>query len=219
MPESQKSYPVFNFMISKRIFDFFFSFFILIILSPVLLFVSMMIIISDGSNPFFIQERVGKKGNIFRLIKFRTMKKADGINGLPITVGTRDPRITKIGYVLRKHKIDEYPQLLNILMGQMSFVGPRPEVKKYVEMYSEEQRKILNVRPGLTSYASLIYFDENRMLSEEEDPEKVYIEKIMPGKIELDLKYIDEMSFSTDLKILCLTGRKIISGHTPTLVK
>ncbi len=127
-----------------------------------------------------------------------------------LTVGERDPRITRIGAFIRKFKIDEFPQLLNVIKGEMSIVGPRPEVKKYVDLYSEEQLKVLLVRPGLSDYASIEYINENELLGKSDDPEKTYIEEIMPAKLELNLKYIKEQGLMTDLKIIFRTFAKII---------
>lgn len=129
--------------------------------------------------------------------------------GSLITIGGRDQRITKEGYFLRKYKLDELPQLINILKGEMSVVGPRPEVKKYVDLYTETQRKVLDVKPGLTDWASISYIDENEILGKSSNPEKTYIEEIMPAKLALNLKYIEEISLLTDLKIIFLTFFKI----------
>ena len=128
-----------------------------------------------------------------------------------ITIGGRDPRITKIGYFLRKFKLDELPQLFNIIGGSMSVVGPRPEVRKYVDMYTEEQLKILSIRPGLTDYASIEYIDENEILGKAEDPNEAYINEVMPAKLKLNQKYIDEQSLGTDLKIIFKTIGKVFS--------
>ena len=131
-------------------------------------------------------------------------------DGVKITVGDRDPRVTRAGYFLRKYKLDELPQLLNILKGDMSVVGPRPEVPEYVELYTKEQREVFSVRPGLTDYATLDYVDESQQLAQAEDPHKMYIEQIMPAKLQLNLKYIEEMSLFVDLKIVLRTIRRII---------
>jgi lipopolysaccharide/colanic/teichoic acid biosynthesis glycosyltransferase len=128
-----------------------------------------------------------------------------------LTVGAKDSRITEIGYFLRKYKLDELPQLLNVLIGDMSFVGPRPEVRKYVEMYDEQQLKVLNVKPGITDYASIEYSNENELLAKSTDPEKTYIDEVMPAKLKLNLKYIQEVGLGTDLKIIFGTLKKIIS--------
>jgi lipopolysaccharide/colanic/teichoic acid biosynthesis glycosyltransferase len=127
-----------------------------------------------------------------------------------LTVGGRDPRITRLGYYLRKFKLDELPQLLNVLNGSMSLVGPRPEVKKYVDLYTPEQRQVLNVRPGITDYASLEYFSENELLAASNDPEKTYIEEVMPAKLELNKKYINEAGLITDLRIIFRTLGKVL---------
>lgn len=200
-------------MIAKRLFDIIFSLVaILIFLIPGLL-IAFLIILGSKGSAFYIQQRIGKGGKYFGIKKFRTMYKYADRKGL-LTVGKRDPRITRIGFFLRRSKLDELPQFINILIGDMSFVGPRPEVKKYVDLYNEDQRKVLNVQPGLTDYASLRYFDENSILSGYEDPEKAYIEKIMPDKIMLNLEYIDKMGLWTDLGILFRTFFKIIGIHT-----
>lgn len=128
-----------------------------------------------------------------------------------LTVGMRDPRITGIGYFLRKYKLDEFPQFINVLLGQMSIVGPRPEVREYVDYYNEEQRKVLSVKPGITDYASLHYFQENEILGRAEDPKKTYIEEIMPDKLMLNQKYVEEQSLLVDFKIMWQTFLKIVS--------
>ncbi len=128
-----------------------------------------------------------------------------------LTVGMRDPRITKIGYFLRIYKLDEFPQFLNVLLGQMSIIGPRPEVREYVNYYTEEQKLILTVKPGITDYASLQYSKENEILGAAEDPIKTYIEEVMPAKLLLNKKYVEEQSFFIDLKIMWLTFLKIVS--------
>lgn len=151
-----------------------------------------------------MQRRVGKNGKQFNLLKYRTMRKNSDKLGL-LTVGDRDPRVTPIGRFLRKYKLDEIPQLFNVLKGDMSIVGPRPEVKKYVDLYTEEQRKVLQVRPGITDYASLSYIDENEILADSDDPEKTYIEEVMPAKIELNFKYIENRSLKEYFKLIFLT--------------
>jgi len=158
---------------------------------------------------FYIQQRVGKNGRDFSLYKFRTMHTGADKKGL-LTVGARDSRITGIGYFLRKNKLDELPQLFNVLFGSMSLVGPRPEVRKYVEMYNEEQKRVLSVKPGITDYASIEYVNENEVLAKSSNPEQTYISEIMPHKLQLNLKYIREKSFATDLKIIFRTIGKIV---------
>jgi len=196
---------------SGRIFDIIFSITGLIILFPVFLIISFFILVNSKGGVFFLQTRVGKNNRDFRLIKFRTMFVNSENKGL-LTIGNTDRRITKTGKWLRKYKLDELPQLVNILKGEMSFVGPRPEVRKYVDLYNETQMKVLSVKPGLTDYASLEYINENEILQQYDDPEKAYIDKIMPEKLELNLKYINEKGFFTDLGIMVRTIRKIFTG-------
>jgi len=195
----------------KRIFDFIVSLLALILLIPLFLFLIIWIVIDSRGGAFYVQKRVGKSGKDFGLLKFRTMYTGSDRKGL-LTVGMEDPRITKPGRILRKYKLDELPQLLNVIAGQMSIVGPRPEVRKYVELYNEDQMKVLDVRPGLTDYASLMYINENEILGSSPDPESVYIHEIMPAKLELNLKYIKEKSFANDLGIIFKTIRGIISS-------
>lgn len=158
---------------------------------------------------FYRQLRVGKGGKDFYIFKFRTMKPNSDKQGL-LTVGDRDNRITKIGVFLRKYKIDEFPQLINAFIGDMSIVGPRPEVRKYVDLYNDEQKQVLNLRPGITDYASIEFSRENELLAKSENPEKTYIEEIMPTKLQLNLKYINEACLQTDLKIIFKTLKKIL---------
>jgi glycosyltransferase len=163
----------------------------------------------DSRGPiFFKQVRVTKNGREFKIFKYRTMRVGSDKYS-QITVG-KDSRITKVGDFLRKYKLDEIPQLINVLIGDMSLVGPRPEVPKYVALYTEEQREILKVRAGITDYASIEFSNENDILANEVDPEKAYIEKIMPRKIELNKKYLSEISVMTDIKIILLTIKKIL---------
>ena len=163
----------------------------------------------DSKGPiFFKQVRVTKNGREFKIFKYRTMRVGSD-KFSQITVG-KDSRITKVGDFLRKYKLDEIPQLINVLIGDMSLVGPRPEVPKYVALYTEEQREILKVRAGITDYASIEFSNENDILANETDPEKAYIEKIMPRKIKLNKKYLSEISVMTDIKIILLTIKKIL---------
>ncbi|MGZ6540074.1 MAG: sugar transferase [Bacteroidia bacterium] len=194
----------------KRLLDIFFSLIGLIILLIPFLIISVLILIDSRGGVFYKQTRVGKNGIDFKLFKFRSMRTDADKAGL-LTVGGRDNRITKIGYTLRKYKMDELPQLINVLIGEMSLVGPRPEVRKYVDMYTEEQKKVLKIKPGITDYASIEYSNENEILGKADDPEKVYITEIMPEKLKLNLKYIEEQSISTDLKIIFKTFAKIMS--------
>jgi len=192
-----------------RLFDIVFSFIGLLILLPFFIFFSLFIAIGSGFPVFFTQERIGLLGKPFYLIKFRTMREGSNESGL-LTVGDRDSRITKVGYYLRKYKMDELPQLFNVLKGDMSFVGPRPEVSKYVELYNEEQRHVLDVRPGITDIASITYLDESEVLSRSEDPERAYVEKIMPHKIQLNLQYLEKRSLLTDIGVILRTLRGIL---------
>ena len=192
----------------KRIFDIISSLFGLILLSPFMIIIAILIKLDSKEPIFFKQVRVTKNGREFKIFKYRTMKIGSDKYS-QITVG-KDSRITKVGDFLRKYKLDEIPQLINVLIGDMSLVGPRPEVPKYVALYTEEQREILKVRAGITDYASIEFSNENDILANEADPEKAYIEKIMPRKIELNKKYLSEISVMTDIKIILLTIKKIL---------
>lgn len=193
----------------KRLFDIFFSFWGLFFLLPYLAIIAIFIVADSKGGVFFKQVRVGKNNKDFKIFKFRTMKPDSDKKGL-ITVGAKDNRVTKIGYYLRKYKLDELPQLINVLVGDMSFVGPRPEVRKYVEIYNPEQQKVLEVKPGITDYASIEYSNENELLAKSNDPDKTYIEEVMPAKLKLNLKYINEIGLSTDIKIIFATIKKIL---------
>ena len=192
----------------KRIFDITLSLFGLIILLPFMLIIAILIKIDSKGPVFFKQIRVTKNGKEFKIFKYRTMRVGSDKYS-QITVG-KDGRITKLGSFLRKYKLDEIPQLINVLIGDMSLVGPRPEVPKYVALYTDEQKEILKVRAGITDYASIEFSNENDLLASEEDPEKAYIKKVMPKKIELNKKYISEISMLTDIKIILLTIKKIL---------
>lgn len=193
----------------KRIFDIVCSLIGLTILFPFFVIISVSIIVSDGFPIFYFQQRVGKNSNDFKLFKFRTMYKEADKKGL-LTIGGRDPRVTPIGYYLRKYKLDELPQLLNVLLGNMSLVGPRPEVRKYVEMYSKEQLNVLSVKPGITDLASIKFINENELLAQSSDPEKTYITSIMPQKLTLNLEYIANQGIISDVKIILNTILRII---------
>lgn len=192
-----------------RFFDFLFSLFGLIVLSPFFLLISLCIVLDSRGGVFYRQSRVGKDGEDFKLYKFRSMRTGADKRGL-ITVGEKDSRITRAGYFLRKYKLDELPQLINVLKGEMSLVGPRPEVRKYVNLYTPEQRKVLSVVPGITDYASIEYVDENRILGGAADPDKVYVEEILPDKIRYNMKYIENRSLKEYFKIIFLTFYSII---------
>lgn len=193
-----------------RLFDIIFSALGLIILSPLLLIIWLLIVMESRGGGFYTQERIGKDGVPFRLYKFRSMR-PDSDKGSLITIGGHDSRITKTGFFIRKYKLDELPQLWNVLKGDMSLVGPRPEVRKYVDLYTPEQRVVLRVRPGITDYASIEYADENEILGKADDPERTYIEQIMPEKIRYNLKYINHPMVGEYFKIIFLTFKKIIS--------
>lgn len=195
----------------KRLFDFFLGVAALLALLPVFVIVSFFIVLDNGFPVFFIQKRVGKNQNEFGLLKFRSMRKLrKDETEMQITVG-QNKRITKVGSFIRRYKIDELPQLINIVMGDMSFVGPRPEVPKYVAMYNDDQLKVLSVRPGLTDYASIKYKDESELLAKSDDPERLYIEKVMPDKLAMNLNYVANQSFWMDLKIIRDTFKAILS--------
>ena len=187
-----------------RCFDILVSFFGIVFLLPLLAITALVIRTRDGKPILFKQERVGKNGKIFKILKYRTMSVKQKENSSQITVG-EDQRITKTGRTLRKLKIDELPQLFNVLKGEMSFVGPRPEVKKYVDLYDDLQKEILKIKPGITELASLKYYNESEILGASDDPEREYIEKIMPDKIMLNLQYIKKMGLFYNIGIILRT--------------
>jgi lipopolysaccharide/colanic/teichoic acid biosynthesis glycosyltransferase len=193
---------------AKRLFDIVFSLLGIVILSPFLFIITFITLFTSAGGAFYKQIRVGKNGKEFQLFKFRTMRKGADKSGA-LTVGMKDSRITALGFYLRKYKLDELPQLFNILWGDMSFVGPRPEVPKYVALYDNEQRKVLKVKPGLTDYASIVYSEENKLLATAENPEEFYINKVMPAKLKLNLRYINEMNMVTDIKVILKTIGKV----------
>lgn len=198
-------------LIAKRTMDIVLSVCALAVLWPLLLLIALAIWIDDPGPVFYRQVRVGRNGKTFRIFKFRSMVMDADKKGLAITVG-RDSRITRVGAVLRKTKLDELAQLLNVLFGQMSFVGPRPEVPKYVELYTPYQRQVLLVRPGITDYASIAYRNENDLLAGAPNPETMYIEQIMPDKIELNMKYLREISPLADIRLILKTIVAVIKG-------
>ena len=190
----------------KRVFDFIFSFIGLILLSPIFLIISLLIALSSKGGVFYKQTRVGKDNIDFKVYKFRSMiVDADKKGLLSIGKDGRDPRITKIGYILRKYKLDELPQLINVLKGDMSLVGPRPEVRKYVDLYDNKQKEILKVRPGITDIASITFKNENDLLSQNPNPEDYYIQEIMPKKISLSLEYVKTRTLIKDIKLIFKT--------------
>lgn len=188
----------------KRLFDIFASGVGLIVLSPLFLIVAVWIKLDSTGPVFYRQVRVGKGNQDFKIFKFRTMRIGSDRGSL-ITVGGRDPRITTSGYFLRKTKIDELPQLINVLIGDMSLVGPRPEVRHYVNYWTPEQMRVLDVRPGITDPASIRYCNENELLEKTDDPESFYINVIMQDKISLYLDYVDNNGFWRDLQLIFST--------------
>ncbi len=194
----------------KRLFDILFSLIGILLLSPVFLLLWLLIRMESKGPAVFTQMRVGLNNSNFTLYKFRSMY-SDAEKRGQLTVGMRDPRITKVGYYLRRFKLDELPQLFNVLNGSMSFVGPRPEVRRYVDYYTHEQLKVLSVRPGITDFASLKYYKENELLGKASDPEKEYIQVIMPEKLALNLEYIKKNSLLKDIVIIVQTIIKIIT--------
>ena len=192
-----------------RFFDVVFSGIGLILLSPLFFVLYVLIRLESKGGGFYAQERIGKDGAPFMLYKFRSMRQ-DVDKGSLITVGGHDPRITKMGYFIRKYKLDELPQLWNVFIGDMSLVGPRPEVEKYTRLYTPEQRMVLSVAPGITDWASIEYVDENVILGQAEDPDKAYIEKIMPDKIKYNMKYINHKSIGEYFKIIFMTFWSIV---------
>lgn len=195
----------------KRLFDIFASGLGLIALSPLFVVLAVWIKCDSRGPVFYRQTRVGKDNKDFRLFKFRSMRPDSDKLGL-ITVGGRDPRVTRSGYYIRKYKLDEFPQLINVFRGDMSLVGPRPEVRKYVDMYSPEQMRVLSVRPGITSLASIRYRNENEILAAAADPDKTYIEQVMPDKLAIDLEYVDRATLLNDIKLILSTFKEIAAG-------
>ncbi len=197
----------------KRIFDLLFSFFGLLFLSLPFLLISFFIKLESKGPVFFRQWRVGKDGKRFRIFKFRTMRNTEG---LQVTIKD-DVRITRVGRVLRRYKLDELPQLMNVLRGEMSLVGPRPEVPRYVERYTAEQRKVLQVKPGITDLASLQYLNESEMLNNDEDVETEYLLTVMPEKLKLNLRYIEQSSLWGDCKLIWRTIFRVLFNEGETL--
>ena len=188
----------------KRLFDIVCSFFGLVFLSWLFVFVALWVGLSSRGGVFYRQRRVGRCNRDFTIYKFRSMRVNSDRQGL-LTIGGRDGRITKAGVFIRKYKLDELPQLFNVLRGDMSFVGPRPEVRKYVELYTEEQKKVLTVRPGITSLSSIKYRNENEILSRSDNPEQYYIDVIMQDKLAIELDYLEQISLLTDIKVIFQT--------------
>ncbi len=195
-------------MAIKRAFDVVFALVALVLLAPLMLLFGLAVALTSPGGALFRQVRVGRAGKEFRLLKFRSMRPGSEARG-QLTIGGGDPRVTPVGRVLRKTKLDELPQLWNVLVGEMSVVGPRPEVPRYVALYTPAQREVLRVRPGITGMASLDYVDENELLARSSDPERTYVEEVMPAKLALDLRYVHERSMALDLRIIAATVRLI----------
>lgn len=194
----------------KRLFDIIASFFGLLLLSPVFVVMAIWIKLDSAGPVFYKQVRVGKDGKDFELYKFRSMRVGSDKKGL-LTVGGRDPRVTTSGYFIRKYKLDEFPQLINVLKGEMSLVGPRPEVRRYVDLYTPAQMRVLSVRPGITDMASIRYRNENDLLEKAEDPEQFYIDVIMQDKLNINLEYVDKGSFLFDIRMIFSTLKEIVT--------
>ena len=193
----------------KRIFDIVASGFGLLVMSPVFLILAIWIKLDSKGPVFYRQVRVGRKNRDFRIFKFRSMRVGADKMGL-ITVGGHDPRVTRSGYFIRKYKLDEFPQLINVFIGDMSLVGPRPEVRKYVDLYTSEQMQVLDVRPGVTSLASIRYRNENELLEKVEDSDQYYINVVMQDKLAIYLEYIRNVSFGYDIRLVFQTFWEII---------
>lgn len=194
----------------KRLVDILLSLFGLLVLLPFFVVAAVAIVLDSKGGVFFLQTRVGKDNKDFKLFKFRTMG-VDAERMGQLTIGGNDSRITRVGHFLRRYKLDELPQLLNVLLGDMSLVGPRPEVRRYVDLYTPEQQQVLSIKPGLTDYASIKYADESELLAKAENPEQFYIETVMPDKLAINLKYIKSRSLAMDMGILFKTIGKILS--------
>ena len=193
----------------KRTFDIVASGLGLLALAPLFAVVALWIKCDSQGSVFYRQVRVGRGNRDFRLFKVRSMRPDSDRLGL-ITVGGRDPRVTRSGYYIRKYKLDELPQLINVFKGDMSLVGPRPEVRKYVDMYTPEQMRVLDVRPGITSLASIRYRNENDILAASDNPDRTYVEKVMPDKLAIDLEYVPKANLWTDIRLIFATFHEII---------
>jgi lipopolysaccharide/colanic/teichoic acid biosynthesis glycosyltransferase len=193
----------------KRLMDVVFSFFILIAFLPLGFIISICIALESRGGVFYRQERIGLGGKPFMLLKFRSMRPNADREG-KLTVGARDPRVTRVGAFVRRYKLDEFPQFINVLKGEMSVVGPRPEVIDYVKHYSEEQRRVLEYKPGITDLASITYFEENKLLANAADPQQTYLTDIMPAKIRINLDYQTKSTVWSDLGVVWKTGMRMI---------
>lgn len=193
----------------KRLFDITLSIPGLILLSPLFIILAIWIKKDSKGPVFYKQIRIGKDGREFYLYKFRSMRQGADKQGL-LTVGGKDPRITKSGSFIRTYKLDEFPQLINVLKGDMSIVGPRPEVPKYVALYTADQQKVLSVKPGISDWASIYFRNENELLAQAENPEEFYVSEVMPQKLSMNLKYINNNNLFIDLKIILNTIKMVI---------
>lgn len=182
----------------------------LLVLSPLFLVLAVWIKCDSKGPVFYRQVRVGRNNRDFRLYKFRSMRVGSDKKGL-ITIGGHDPRVTRSGYYIRRYKLDEFPQLINVFAGNMSLVGPRPEVRKYVDLYTPEQMHVLDVRPGITDLASIRYRNENELLERADDPDRYYVDVIMQDKLRINLEYVADHSFLKDIKLIGMTFRAIVS--------
>ena len=189
--------------------DLFTALLVLVLFLPFGILISLLIVLESSGGVFYRQERIGLKGKPFYLLKFRSMRPNADLQG-KLTVGERDPRVTRIGFFIRKFKLDEFPQFINVFKGEMSVVGPRPEVAEYVALYSENQRRVLDVKPGITDEASITYFEENKLLSKSTNPHKTYIEEIMPEKIRINLAYQERATVWTDLGVVWKTAARMV---------
>jgi lipopolysaccharide/colanic/teichoic acid biosynthesis glycosyltransferase len=189
--------------------DVVFSLFILIAFLPFGLIIAICIALESSGGVFYRQERIGLGGKPFMILKFRSMRPNAELHG-KLTVGARDPRVTRVGAFVRRYKLDEFPQFINVLKGEMSVVGPRPEVMEYVRHYTDAQRKVLDYKPGITDLASISYFEENKILANSNEPERTYIEVIMPEKIRINLEYQLSASVWRDLGVVWKTGMRMI---------
>jgi lipopolysaccharide/colanic/teichoic acid biosynthesis glycosyltransferase len=194
----------------KRAFDLLISALALLVLSPMLGAIALWVVMDSRGGAFYGQDRIGKNGRPFRLFKFRSM--ISGSGGTEVTLGNNDSRITKAGAVLRRYKLDELPQLWNVIIGDMSIVGPRPEVPGYVALYTDDMRQVLEVRPGLTDPGSIAGFDEGKELAEAADPEAHYRLVILPAKVALQQAYLQNATFLTDIRVIVRTLRRIFKG-------
>lgn len=197
------------YFVGKRLFDLVASLFGMVLLSPLFLIIALIIKLDSPEPVIYKQTRVGREERTFEIFKFRTMVENGDKDGLQLTLKD-DKRITRVGRFLRKYKLDEFPQLINVFRGEMSLVGPRPEVPRYVAFYGVEEREFLKLKPGITDYASIAFKDENQLLLASQDPERTYIEEIMPEKFSLNRKYLENLSLTQDFKIILLTIKALI---------